>query len=348
MMVELMKKILIIGPKIDNPTKSLTGPERVFENITKNITSSMVVVSYRQLFCIIKYILLNRVSTVHIFGFTRVNVMALVLAKIMQKKVFYTMNGLVSRESIFFKGKYNRFHYLIEKILITRANKIICVSTGLKKMVTEDYVINEAKIQVIPNGVDDLFLEEKNEEILNSQLGFKNNDNKKIIFTASGTARYKGISPLVKVISEIERDDFIFVIAGPKGNAHEDIVGLIDNKKIYYVGNLNQKELINTYYNSYVYIQNSFYETFGLAPLEAMAVGTPIIVSENVQMSYLLEGSELKKFIVKDEEELKEKIIFLLDNPDVSIKLKDEAKKIAVNNTWDNVRSQYEELWSIF
>ena len=46
-------------------------------------------------------------------------------------------------------------------------------------------------------------------------------------------------------------------------------------KKIDFVGSVPEKELINLYRNASLFIFPSFYEGFGLPPLEAMASGCP-------------------------------------------------------------------------
>jgi len=57
---------------------------------------------------------------------------------------------------------------------------------------------------------------------------------------------------------------------------------LIKNKNIRYYQNLSQEKMINLYNKSDVCLSTSRYESFGLAPLEAMACGTPVVVPKNV------------------------------------------------------------------
>lgn len=341
-----MPKVLVIGAKVKDLEEQMSGPQVVFNNIVKDIdTEKVLVIGNKDLRDGIKKIFHREIKTLHIFGFTRSNALLIIIGKILRKNIFYTANGLASRENLHFANSKQTYR-IVEFITLKLADKIICVSEGLKEMVLMDYKIPKRKLKVIPNGVSKDILNRKPkynyfEKILSV------NSNKKVIFTACGTFKYKGIVQLVEVINNIQRNDFILVIAGPAGNVHEKVMNMIDSQKIIYVGNLNQEDLISAYYYSDFYIQNSVYETFGLAPLEALAMGTPAIVSKDVQMNYLLKNTEMENFVVNTNEELSQKINSLLDNPQVCEDLKPICVSIAQNSTWQVVRQQYKSLWEI-
>ncbi|WP_088349219.1 glycosyltransferase family 4 protein [Bacillus cereus] len=340
-----MQKTLVIGVKVENIEKEMSGPQKVFNSIVNDIDNEDIIVLGRDIRACIKGIFSRDVSNLHIFGFTRSNALLVIIGKILRKNILYTANGLVSRENLHFSNQRISCK-MAEFITLKLADGIICVSEGLKEMIISDYKIPKKKLKVIPNGVSEKFLTIKpDKNIFNELIPLEKR--KKIIFTACGTFKYKGIEQLVKVVNDIKRDDFILVIAGPKGNVHDKVMNMMDPKKVIYIGNLNQSELISAYYYSNLYIQNSLYETFGLAPLEALAVGTPVIVSKDVQMNYLLKNTRLEHFIINNDEELSERINLILDNPNIKEDLSISAKKIAQNNTWQDIRQQYKELWSV-
>jgi len=67
------------------------------------------------------------------------------------------------------------------------------------------------------------------------------------------------------------------------GNTSQNYpIKLIKNKNIRYYHNLSQEKMINLYNKSDVCLSTSRYESFGLAPLEAMACGIPVVVPKNV------------------------------------------------------------------
>lgn len=123
------------------------------------------------------------------------------------------------------------------------------------------------EIQILYNSID---LPEKIEE---------HHVQNKLIFT--GTLIYKkGIFSLLKAWNIVckHRKDFILEIYG-KGNI-ELLKKEIDanaQKNVDFKGHVSQDELFSTLKSSYAAIFPSYSECFALAPLEAMAVGCPVI-----------------------------------------------------------------------
>ncbi|MHB9032516.1 MAG: glycosyltransferase family 4 protein [Anaerolineae bacterium] len=73
------------------------------------------------------------------------------------------------------------------------------------------------------------------------------------------------------------------VIAGQKGWLFEEVFNLVTSlhleQQTHFLGRVSTQELFWLYNTARMLVQPSFYEGFGLTPLEAMACGTPVIVS---------------------------------------------------------------------
>lgn len=82
-------------------------------------------------------------------------------------------------------------------------------------------------------------------------------------------------------LNEEIRKDLKLVLVGFKGWENKEIKKLMNNNKkdIYYLGYLPDKELGKLYNLATLLIYPSIYEGFGLPPLEAMACGCPVVVS---------------------------------------------------------------------
>jgi glycosyltransferase involved in cell wall biosynthesis len=96
----------------------------------------------------------------------------------------------------------------------------------------------------------------------------------------------KNIPGLLRAFACLQKEalDCKLVIVGPKGWKYGGISNTLSrhpelNGKVVFLGYVAEEDLPAIYSMAKVFIYPSFYEGFGLPPLEAMACGTPVIAS---------------------------------------------------------------------
>jgi len=104
-----------------------------------------------------------------------------------------------------------------------------------------------------------------------------------ILFVGSIEPR-KNLLGLLKaylLLPEYLKKGFQLLITGSKGWGNQEIVERMEQLKgrVHYLGYLTNEELAALYRGASCLVFPSFYEGFGLPPLEAMACGCPVIVS---------------------------------------------------------------------
>ncbi|GAB4259849.1 glycosyltransferase family 4 protein [Thermincola ferriacetica] len=179
---------------------------------------------------------------------------------------------------------------LTKRTLITqslqKAAQIIAVSENTKRDLVNLYGISPDKIHVVYNGVDhDLFKpvdRQKTKGFLRREYGLETGY---ILYVGTLEPR-KNLVNLLRAY-KLAREKFNIspqmVIAGSKGWLYKDIFKTVSdlglNDSIVFTGYIPDDHLPFFYNGASVFVYPSIYEGFGLPPLEAMACGTPVVVS---------------------------------------------------------------------
>lgn len=113
---------------------------------------------------------------------------------------------------------------------------------------------------------------------------------------------------------------------------------------------LGRIENISDFYKQIsIYIQPSIQDGFGITPLEAMAHGRPVIVSDGVGMSELVtDGKDGFVVPMRDIKAIIDKIIYFYNNPNEIKRMGAEARKTAEKYSWRKIRLEYEAIYNRF
>ena len=141
------------------------------------------------------------------------------------------------------------------------------------------------KIDVIPNGVDPRRFDALNGRDLSEfRLGFAQ-PNEPIVYYVGRMVPEKGLAVLVDSVPYVLREwpGVKFVLAGGGGYVEElrakaRALGVADN--IIFPGRVSDEVRDGLFKVANVAVFPSLYEPFGIVALEAMAAGTPVVVSE--------------------------------------------------------------------
>ncbi|MBC7236589.1 MAG: glycosyltransferase family 4 protein [Chloroflexi bacterium] len=166
----------------------------------------------------------------------------------------------------------------------SRARRIIAVSQSTARDVIEWLRVPEEKVVVVPNGVDEEMRPRAEAELELFRLGH-GLPPKMILFLGTLEPR-KNIPTLLAAYAELRRRGYVehtLILAGARGWYYEEIDRTIERlclgDKVRFVGYVPTEELSLWYSAADLFVYPALYEGFGLPPLEAMACGTPVVVS---------------------------------------------------------------------
>jgi len=153
-----------------------------------------------------------------------------------------------------------------------RVGVVLSPSESSARDIVTDFGVDRSRIRVVPLGVDEVFRPPVEPRVPG-----------RIVAMASADSPMKGIATLLEAFAKLrtERDVELLLVSKPKpGGETERIVdrlGIAD--WVRFVHGISDEELAATVGSAQVACVPSLYEGFSLPTAEAMACGTPLVVS---------------------------------------------------------------------
>lgn len=232
------------------------------------------------------------------------------------------------------------------------ADKIIAVSRSTKNDLIEEYGVEEERIAVIYNGVDDNYCVLDEAEDLEETKAEYELPDRFILYLGTLEPR-KNLKRLIKAYSIIRDkasipDEVKLVLAGGKGWLYDDIFELVEKKgledQVIFPGYIAGEHLVELYNLAELFAYPSLYEGFGLPSLEAMACGTPVVTS-NVSSLPEVVGDAAITIDPYDVDELAEQMANVVTSRDLSQNLIEKGKERVDKFSW---RKTAEETLKVY
>ncbi len=227
---------------------------------------------------------------------------------------------------------------------INKSNAVTSVSESLKNDTLRLFDIKN-QIEVVPNFID---LEKYQPNFTDCQRAMMANDNERIITHISNFREVKNIPEVISVFHNIQKEipaKLMMVGEGPeKENAEHlvDELGIADC--VVFLGNSNEIDRILCF--SDLFLLPSQTESFGLAALEAMASGVPVISTNSGGLPEVNKHS-YSGFLsnVGDVADMTNNALTILKNDDVLDTFKANAKKQSLNFDLHSIVPAYERIY---
>lgn len=228
---------------------------------------------------------------------------------------------------------------------INHSDIVTSVSQDLKDATYRLFDIKR-EIEVIPNFIEiDKNRLDSNSECHRSLMA---TETQKIVTHISNFRKVKRIPDVIRIFNEIQKvmpAKLMMVGDGPeKGPAEELCEQLGISDKVIFFGNSNEIGKILCF--SDLFLLPSETESFGLAALEAMASGVPVISSNTGGLPEVnKEGYSGYLGNVGDVEGMAQKAISILSDDKVLLEFKENALKVAQEFDIQNVMPMYERVY---
>lgn len=213
-----------------------------------------------------------------------------------------------------FSKKFALFYnFLIPKIL-RNSKHIFTDSNYVRDDISKSYNIKKEKITTIYGSHSDIF---------------KNNINVKeqFVLAVGSIDPRKNLTILIDIFKELKNIKLVIVGQENRVFSSLDITELPNN--IVFTGYINDDELASLYNKASFFVYPSFFEGFGIPPLEAQACGCPVISSSTTSLPEAGEDSFLY-CNPYDKVDIKNKILELTED--------DELKKELIQKGFENIK----------
>ena len=226
-----------------------------------------------------------------ISGYSRQNILTLKWARMLNKPCAYLMHGCVEHENAI-NDRVDETMNLVERRTMEMSDAIYAVSGRFASWLKTNYPEYSDKISAAVNGVDTSLFD--NTDIKADMAG----RDKNLILTIGGGMPRKKIKHICAAVDLINRkaggSRLKLVVIGDKGR-DDEVIGsypFVEN-----LGLVDADTTVALYRKASLFVQNSCFETFGLAPMEALVNGCSVLMSREVGAIELFRKLEDKDII---------------------------------------------------
>ena len=228
----------------------------------------------------------------------------------------------------------------MQKRVARQLSDIVVVSTSTREDIARDFGVKPERVTVVPLGID--------QDIFKPRAHVKKDPNQ-LISAASADVPLKGQKYLVEAYAKLleTRPELkLTVIGKPREGPTKQLaekLGVLD--KINYIHGLTHEEMGEAYCSTAIAVTPSLYEGFGFPAAEAMASGTPVVVTDGGALPEVVGDAGV---IVPraDASALAEAIGDLLDDDPRRTELGEKGRvRAAAMYHWDRVAERYERVF---
>jgi glycosyltransferase involved in cell wall biosynthesis len=237
-------------------------------------------------------------------------------------------------------------NHLLSRVVkcIDESTWVFCISEATKNdLLNYNPGVDPRKVAVIPLGASDLFHPCSDEQILQSVREKYRIPEQPYFLSLSTLEPRKNIDSTIRAFVALVRQERLqninLVLVGAKGwdfdKIFDEISGCVDlRERIIVTGYVDDDDLAAIYSGATAFIYPSFYEGFGLPPLEAMQCGIPVITSNTSSLPEVV-GDAGIQVDPADNEALSQAMLELLKNDPLRRQLSERSRERARLFSWE-------------
>lgn len=221
---------------------------------------------------------------------------------------------LLTRESAHYYGQIDQ--------AVRSADRIIAVSETTKKDVTRLLGAPEERVTVIPEAINPIYrLLDDTDHVESIRQRYRLPEQYAIfVGTIEPRKNLTSLMRAIRLLKDQHHTELVLAVVGQWGWLYDDVLRAHEELKLQelvrFLGRVPDDDLVALYNGASVLAYPSHYEGFGLPPLEAMACGTPVVVSDTSALPEVVGDAGLL-VTPDDDEELSVALLRILSDPEL-------------------------------
>jgi len=247
-----------------------------------------------------------------------------------------------------------RLRLEMERRLIAHADRIIAATEDERTQMIRHCGATAAQVQVIPCGVDLKHFNPQNRLHAREVLGL--DQERPVLLFVGRLDPFKGPDLLLRAAAMM-REKAQIVIVGGKLTGDSELRSLRElaanlkiGQRVKFLGARPQKEMPVIYSAADVTVIPSYHESFGLAAVESLACGTPVVATRAGGLATIVRDGKTGYLVPRCAGFFAGRLDTLLRNPDLLARMRSQARGSVLQFSWCSVADQvldvYHELAS--
>jgi D-inositol-3-phosphate glycosyltransferase len=237
----------------------------------------------------------------------------------------------------------------MEQRLIHHVDRIIASTTDERLQMMQYCGIGAGHIEVIPCGVNLRHFAPHNQQQARQQLGLK--IDRPVLLFAGRLDPFKGPDILLNAAALMQEDAQI-VIAGGQATGDKDVqqlqclahrLGIKD--RVHFLGARPRQDMPILYSAADITVVPSYHESFGLAAVESLACGTPVVATRAGGLLTVVRHGETGFLVSRRPDAFAEHLDTLLGNRELMAHMRNRARLSVLQFGWKRVADQIQQVY---
>lgn len=237
----------------------------------------------------------------------------------------------------------------IEQKLVNHIDRIIISTADEYMQLIHNYGVPASQIEIVPGGVDLKLFVPHDRQVARERLGWKSHT--PILLFAGRLDPFKGPDLLLRATAMMQENTQV-VIVGGKLTDDKDIQQLQAlandlgiSHRVQFLGDRPHEEMPLIYSAADITVIPSYYESFGLVAVEALACGRPVVATRTGGLSTIVHHGETGFLVARNPASFAEQLDILLRDPIMYMQMCAATRSSVLQFGWHKVAYQIKHIY---